>query len=441
MPTMYEIKSRINEISATLRGIADVSEAEDRDLSEEERSTWASHETELRSLQERAERRQTVEKVDNWLEEPATPAPPAELEPPRRAPAVHVRNSRPYSLVKAFQAMASGDRRAADIETRASDEISERTGKTPDGMFIPYRALLSFDDQQKAVAREAEYRDVTKASTGAELVGTDLIPSEFIELLRNESVVVGAGARLVPNLVGDVDIPRQNAAATASWLVAETTTLSTDTTFDMNKLSLSPKTVGIRADVSRKMLKQSTPGIEEIIREDIRQVIGLAVDTACINGDSGSSSGQPDGILQTTGIGTVDAGSASSQALDFAKVCEFEADLGAANALRGRLAYATNSSIASTLKQTARLASTAMGFISEGGQVNGYPLIVSQQIPANTVIFGNWAEVLIGMWGVLDLQADPYTLGDSGSVVFRGFQDMDVGVRHAASFSVCTDAA
>ena len=74
--------------------------------------------------------------------------------------------------------------------------------------------------------------------------------------------------------------------------------------------------------------------------------------------------------------------------------------------------------------------------LASGQRVNGYPAFVTEQAPATTVIFGNWAELLIGMWGVLDVFADQYTLGDRGGLVVRGFQDMDIALRHGASFSI-----
>ena len=226
MPTITEIRSRIGEIGTSLKALVETSDSENRDLSPEERTAWDSQETELRGLEERLKRAQTLENLEGWLDQPAAQAaPPApELERPRpmATPAIHVREARPYSILRLFQALASGDMRKAEVEVRASDEIAERSGRSPEGVFVPYRSLLTMKDESAAAQREAEYRDVTKASTGAELVGTDLIPSEFIELLRNESVCVAAGARLLPNLVGDVDIPRQAAGATAAWLASET---------------------------------------------------------------------------------------------------------------------------------------------------------------------------------------------------------------------------
>lgn len=436
MTLLEKLKARAAAIAKELRALLDVAAADgDRDLSDEENKSWKELDAETRTLEVSITRHTRLAELEKHAAAPATPALP--LDPPdppgrRHAPAAHVKETRPYSLLALFRGIKSQDLRACGVETRASDEIAERVGRPPEGFFVPYRALLPADKQVAALKREQEERDVQKGDTGAALVGTDLIPQEFIELLRAESAVVALGARLIPNLIGDVDIPRQIAAAAAVWMATETTDAGIDTTFDTDTVPLSPKTVAIRADMTRRMLKQSTPGIEEIVRDDIRQSIGLAVDIGAINGSG--ASGQPEGILNVTGIGDIDC---TTGGLTWARIVEAETDLGDANALRGRLAYCTGQRILALMKTTLKESSIA-GYQAENGETNGYPIRVSGNIPANTMIFGNWSEVLIGMWGVLDLFGDPYTLGDRGGLVIRGFQDIDVALRHPASFTAHT---
>ncbi|MDC6408908.1 phage major capsid protein [Xylella fastidiosa subsp. multiplex] len=37
--------------------------------------------------------------------------------------------------------------------------------------------------------------------------------------------------------------------------------------------------------------------------------------------------------------------------------------------------------------------------MESGNTVNGYPASVSNQIKAGDVFFGNWADLIIAMWG------------------------------------------
>ncbi|CAN8142206.1 hypothetical protein THIOSC15_3450010 [uncultured Thiomicrorhabdus sp.] len=67
---------------------------------------------------------------------------------------------------------------------------------------------------------------------------------------------------------------------------------------------------------------------------------------------------------------------------------------------------------------------------------NGYSVYASTQVPVGKMVFGNFSDVMIGMWGVLDLTVDTATKAASGGLVLRAFQDVDVAIRHPESFCV-----
>ena len=56
-----------------------------------------------------------------------------------------------------------------------------------------------------------------------------------------------------------------------------------------------------------------------------------------------------------------------------------------------------------------------------------------------TALFGRWSDLIIGMWGVLDMMADPYTKSASGDIRVIAFQSFDTNIRHNKSFVKCTD--
>lgn len=440
MKTLAEMRKRRAELAIELRAMIDKARSEDREFTDEEAAAYDAGEVELRSLRENIQREERLEEVEKEREVRSVREPGPDPDPidpelrggtprqPVKAPALHLREDRSYSILALARSYKNQDPRERRVEQRASDEIAERIGRQPEnGIFIPYAQLLAGELREKW---QREQRDITKATTGADLVGTDLLPRQFIELLRNETLVVRAGATIVDGLQGDVDIPRQAAAGVVTWLAAETTDLTTDTTFDTDKVSLTPKTVGVRHDISRRMLKQSSPGIEELVRNDIRATIGISIDSQAIVGDG--TGGTPSGIIDNA-TGAVDLTGGAT----WADIVEFETDLDSANALRGRLAYAVRPATAGTLKTTQKDAGSGLFLMDSNGQMNGYNVFVSNQIPATQpIIFGNFAELLIGMWGILDVQFDPFTLGDRGGVVLRGFQDIDVALRHNESFSV-----
>jgi HK97 family phage major capsid protein len=100
--------------------------------------------------------------------------------------------------------------------------------------------------------------------------------------------------------------------------------------------------------------------------------------------------------------------------------------------------YLTNASVRGLLKTRAKDAGSGL-FLMEGDSMNGYPVAVSNQVPASTMIFGSFNQLIMGFWGVLDLMVNPYLLAATRYVVIHSTQTVDVAVRHAAAFSASED--
>lgn len=432
--TLAEMRARLKAIATEMRALLQKAEDEKRELTAEEDEAWKKLDLEQRGLSAKVDREQAIADLEARNAKKTTDDPPADPDPapgtpgnPRTAPRFHQAEQRDYSFLAIARAAKARDPRMCALEQRASDEIRDRVGREPEGLFIPYLQLLPRELRHKALL---EQRAIEKGGTGAGLVGVDLMPAGFIEVLRNRSIVTAAGATILDNLVGDVDLPRQTAAGTITWLATESTDLAAEATFATDELPLRPKTVGVRHDISRRMMKQSSPGVEELVRRDISQTIGISIDEKALNGTG--TLGTPIGIVNVAGVGAVDLTGGAT----WADIVEFETDLDAANALQGRLAYAVRPATAGTLKTLSKDTGSGRFVMDEDGTMNGYPVVRSNQLTAtNPIIFGNWEELIIGMWGILDFLADPFTLGNRGGVVLRGFQDIDIALRHAASFS------
>jgi hypothetical protein len=93
------------------------------------------------------------------------------------------------------------------------------------------------------------------------------------------------------------------------------------------------------------------------------------------------------------------------------------------------------------LKTTEKATNTAQFVVEPGGTINGYQGIVSNQATAGNLYFGNFSDLLIGMFGGLDIVVDPYSNSTSGTVRVVALQSVDVAVRHAVSFAFGNDGA
>jgi HK97 family phage major capsid protein len=327
------------------------------------------------------------------------------------------REMKDYSFFRAIEAQVNKDWSKAGFERECSVALSEKLSKNPRGFFVPDDILVRTD---LLYAK----RDVTKSGAPG-LVATEHLAGSFIDMLRNRTAVIELGALTLTGLIGDISIPKQTGAATAHWVGEGGDTTESTPTF--GTLVMGPKTVSARVDITRRMQLQSSPAVEALVINDIVNVLTRAIDLGAIAGSGASN--QPTGILNTSGIGDV-----LGTSIDWAKIVEFETDVAEANGDVGSMAYLTRASVNGILKTREKATNTAR-FLSENGEVNGYPSKISNQVPVSTMIFGVWSQLLIGFWSGLDIKLDEVTLGDSGGLVVRSFQDADIGVRHAASFS------
>ncbi len=360
-----------------------------------------------------------------------------------------------YSINRAISALFAqkeGKRdawSAADFERECHEAVMKQRGLEPqhDGIFVPWdvqaRALAPVNLGK--MARENPYmveafvrsilqRDISiGASGGNNMVQTDVLAGSFIELLRSETVMGQLGARMLDGLQGNVSIPRQTAAASASWLANETTG-ATESQPTVGALALSPKNVAAYVEISRQLMLQSNPAADMMVAEDIRRVLAIAFDTAAYAGSG--ASGQPTGLTATGGIGAV-----TGTSLAWAGMVEFQTDVGTANALSDSCAYLTTPAVAGLLMQRQRFASTDspiwQGTVRDG-TCAGYPGRASTIVTAATMTFGDWTQLIMAMWGDLEIARNDAANFPAGIVGIRGFLSADIGVRQAGAFSTAT---
>lgn len=330
-----------------------------------------------------------------------------------------------FSLVRAIHAMANPtDRRAQDaaaFEFEASAAAAQVYGRTAQGLMIPMEVLSTWK------------RDLNTGDDN-ELVATDLRAGDFIDVLRNASSVMQAGARMITGLSGNVAIPKKTAASAAAWIATEGGASSeSEPTF--GQVTMAPKTLGAFTDMTRQMILQSSLDVEALVRDDLTMALALAIDDGALEG--AGTSGAPTGIKNTVGVNKPTSFAAAIPT--FAEVVALETAVAQDNALLGNLAYITDAGTFGGLKTQTKDAGSGQFVVEPGGTMNGYRSIVSNQVTSGDVYFGNFADLLIGMWGGLDITVDPYTASTSGTVRIVALQTVDVAVRHAESFAYNND--
>lgn len=388
------------------------------------------------------------------------------------------KETKQYSFCRALLAASDplNAAKLAPFETECSQVAQDKRGNSRDktreaAITIPVDVLargLQMDDAMAGVvARQMIERAMQRSSyaanlvrdlvvgtagAGGNLVATDLLSGSFIDLLRHAMVLDRMGVTWLRDLNGNVAIPSQTGAATGYWLAESGA--PTESQQVVGQVTLTPKTVGAFTDYSRRLLLQSSMDVEAFVRGDLAMIIGQAIQLAAINGSGASN--QPTGLLNTSGIGSV-AGGTNGAAPTYDHMVDLESAVANANADAGNLAYLTNTKVRGKLRKTQEFASTNgkpvwLSSAERGvGEVLGYAAVTSNAVPSDltkgtasgvcsAITFGNWADMMIGMWGGLDIMLDPYAGATSGTKRVIALQDVDIALRQVASFAAMKDA-
>lgn len=328
------------------------------------------------------------------------------------------KETREYSAIKAIRSLANPNdrklREDAAFEFDVSDAMSGIVGREASGFFLP---------------NEVFQRDLSAdvIADGGALVQETAAGQSMIELLRNNLVVAQTGATMLEGLVGDVSIPRQTGGATGYWVHDSDVTESQPT---LGQVKLTPHTVGALTDIKRSLLKQSSIGAEQFVINDLALTAAHAIDNAVLNG--AGTAGEPLGIVNTTGIGSKSFSSAGSPT--YAELADLWAEVAKDNAARGSLSFVTNASMYAYL-MASEVTSGAGRMMLEGDSLFGYPVHLSEYAPANTIVFGNWNDLVVAMWGTLDVNVDTATGSAAGTVRVVVHQDVDIALRNVVSMA------
>ncbi|HEV8456374.1 MAG TPA: phage major capsid protein [Gemmatimonadales bacterium] len=355
-----------------------------------------------------------------------------------------------YSMMRAMQAVANGDWKDAGFEREVSEAISKefRTPPSDENAFFMPTGWGT---------RASGQLDTATSTQGQELVFIE--PGSFIELLRNKTKVLLLGGRFLPGLVGNVSFPRQTGPGTFTWTGEAPTADVAASNMTFDQLAMTPKTGQSMTLVSKRLLLQSPSAnvaLESLVRSDIAAIHGLAIDSVSI-GAGGTNT--PNGILATANSVSVLALGTNGAAPAYVDTVNLFRDLAIANSIVESSAVLTTPGIAATLMKTQKFATTNgeavwIGTFDDGrllGQNGGYRAAASNQVPSNltkgtsttichAIIAGNFAELMIGEWGAMEILVDPYTLAARNLVRIISTQMLDIGLRHKDSFKVIKDA-
>ena len=395
---------------ADMRALLSKSEAEKRSsLTDAEKATFDTLKGEFQALEGDEQRAAFMQEVERrQAGEPVGDKAAGELE-------------NRVSLLRVLQAGMEG-RALTGAEAEYHRETERRTGRKAQGVFVP--------------ASMFERRANTTTSA-ADLVPTMHRADQYITPFRDALLARQLGVRVLTGLSGNLSIPKHGDGLTAGWVAEGGAVPEGNMTFD--SVTMTPKHVGGFTEMSRQLIQQSSPDIEQLVRDDLAYLVARHIDAALIEG---GGTNEPKGVLSTVGIQT-----ASLAVLTWPNVLAMLQKLDLVNATAANIVASTKvkAQLAGTLKEVG-----IAGYLMEGGRMADLPVHFTKQLAEKAgtpstgrLIAGDWSQVMLGVWSELDILVNPFAEAPykRGGVLVRAMATCDVAVRHPEAFVVADDLA
>ena len=221
---------------------------------------------------------------------------------------------------------------------------------------------------------------------------------------------------------------------TPAW--ATETGDATESNATFLQVSFTAKRLTVRSEISRTVLVQSSPDVEAMVRNDIAIGLAKALDTAMFYGLGTTSSADPTGVVETTGIEAVTWTAANV----YQKVLELWSDIGVNNVPTRNLKWFGSWRFAHDCKRAQKMNDySEKPVLSKDGMIDGVPVEVSSQIVGTTSVsqeafLADWDEAALVLWEDLEIEVDPYTKLHQNQIRIVGCMLCDFNVLRPGAF-------
>lgn len=289
-----------------------------------------------------------------------------------------------------------------------------------------------------------ELRAMGETTLGA---GGWLVPTPLahmvIDLLRNQTQVIRAGAMTVPMDAATLKIARLTGDIQSNWKSENAAGTASDNSFDA--VTFTAQTLFALAKFSVE-LAEDAPNLDSIVGNSIAKSLALELDRVALYGTGVAP--QPKGVKNQTGIQTASMGTNGASFTDYSQLNTAIAALKGAN-LQGPFGIITStrtegelSGLQDTLHQPLRKPDlvAAARFFSTNQIPNN--LTVGTGTTCSDAFIGQWDQLLIGMrtqmlMEVSRVAADATSSAfTNGQVWVRAYLRADIQLAHPQAFYV-----
>lgn len=315
------------------------------------------------------------------------------------------------NLVKSKRNINSNKSDKKDIQMKKNFSIS----KAIRNACSQYKGDVSKDietqiiaDNKRAFGIGEEYDVVVSrralaptATNGQELITGEYLPQEFAPALRPATALSKTGYRLIPSTGHSVSFAVVTKGAEAQMYSLDGELADGDLKFATKELK--PRKAGVCVPIPYSLLLQARPEIDAIVSDDVVKALDELKDKMALVG-SGENN-EPVGIAKTAGVNTM----AVADIFSYEGVCEAEQLIRDTNDMTETLFWVMNSKNYTKFKTTLKDDVAGSEYLMEDGKINGYEAVINNALDDNTIILGNFDELVITPFDGIMLKVDDVT--------------------------------
>ncbi|HOI95031.1 MAG TPA: phage major capsid protein [Syntrophobacter fumaroxidans] len=291
-------------------------------------------------------------------------------------------------------------------------------------------------DWNQAEAERRSVMEIGDSTLGGHLVPTPL-SARIIDMARNKSVIMRAGALTVPMTASTLKLAKITQDVTGYWRAENAAITESNMVFD--GVTLTCKVLAALCRISIELMEDGA-NVGQLIEDSIAAALALELDRVCLVG-SGSGA-EPKGLFTYTGVQEISMGDNGAAIADYSKFSQGIQKLYEVNASPGAIVFAPR-----TWGVLDLLTDTTDQPLQAPESYRSVPKIVSNQIPINQTqgtannascaFIGDWVNMLVGMRTSLVIEASRVAESDSFSkmqVLIRGYLRADMQLARANHF-------
>lgn len=313
--------------------------------------------------------------------------------------------------------------------------LRQRSGITANGTWLPLSALANPETRDLDSTSGAPLKTSGVASTAA----TTLLPT---------SGLISGGAQVLSGIKSaSLSLPYLDSGiGGANWHGEEGIAPEDRLEPGFLLANIAPKSISVELIISRRLMMNTAIDLNELLRQELAQRFGVAIDTAALSGDGLL---EPGGLLNRPDLDVLSLGP-NGAAMTHADLAELEARvLTRANGSMARPAWLIGPKMTRKLRTTAK---NTGSMVFEGRDLLGHRVIQTSAIPENitkgtgtgcgAVVFGDLSEVFVGFWGpaALDLMIDSYTMAKNAKIRIIARAEVGIVARRIGAFAAVKDA-